>query len=116
MSARSLGPRISPASTVDARAPNSALLESAAPLGKPLVPEVWKIATVAAESMAAGGKDVASVAGADKSVEGLWLVVRLYPRAHSQGLAVRDVAFKNCFVGHQYFRAAIGQNAAHFGE
>ncbi len=66
--------------------------------------------------MAAGGKDVPGVAGAYKSVECLWLVVRLYPGAHRQRLAVRDVAFKDCFVGHQYFRAAIGQNAAHFGE
>ncbi len=40
MSARSFGPRMIPASTVDARAPSSALLESAAPLGNPLVPEV----------------------------------------------------------------------------
>jgi hypothetical protein len=35
-----LRPQKNPASTVDARAPSSALLESAAPLGKPLVPEV----------------------------------------------------------------------------
>ena len=39
-SARSLGPRKRPESTVDARAPSSALLERAAPFGNPLVPEV----------------------------------------------------------------------------
>jgi hypothetical protein len=43
-SARSFAPRNSPASTVEARAPSNARLESAAPLGKPLVPDVWKIA------------------------------------------------------------------------
>ncbi len=40
ISARSLGPRNAPAITVDERAPSSARLDSAAPLGKPLVPEV----------------------------------------------------------------------------
>ena len=53
---------------------------------------------------------------ADESVECLCLVVRLYPGAHSQRLAIYDVAFKDRSVGHQNFRAAIGQNAAHFGE
>ncbi len=40
MRARSRGPRIKPEITVDARAPSSALLDKAAPLGNPLVPEV----------------------------------------------------------------------------
>src|ERR1700677_1580269 len=56
------------------------------------------------------------IGGAYKTVECFCLVVCLYPGAHSQRLAVCDVAFKNRFVGHQYLSAAIGQNAAHFGE
>src|ERR1039457_2867054 len=55
ISARSFGPRKTPAITVDERAPSSARLESAAPLGKPLVPEGWNTAMVAAGSMTAGG-------------------------------------------------------------
>ena len=54
MSARSRGPRIMPVIIVEARAPSKALLESAAPLGKPLVPDVWKTAMVAVGSMVAG--------------------------------------------------------------
>ena len=54
INARSFGPRNIPTTTVDARAPSRARLESAAPLGKPLVPDVWKTATVAPGSMLAG--------------------------------------------------------------
>ena len=39
-SARSRVPKNIPESTVDARAPSNALLDKAAPLGNPLVPEV----------------------------------------------------------------------------
>ena len=40
MKARSFGPMNNRANTVEARPPRSARLESAAPLGKPLVPDV----------------------------------------------------------------------------
>ena len=56
MRARSLGPRNNPASTVDDAPPSNARLDRAAPLGKPLVPEVWNTAIVAVGSMAVGGK------------------------------------------------------------
>ena len=56
------------------------------------------------------------VAKAHKSIERFCLNVGLYPGAHIQRLAVCDVALKNSLVGNQNISAAIGQDAAHFGE
>ncbi len=58
----------------------------------------------------------AEAGSARESIQRLRLVVGLYPRAHIERPAVRDVAFEDRFVGYQDLRAAIGQNAAHFGE
>ena len=104
---------------MDARAPSSALLESAAPLGNPLVPEVWKTAMVAAGSMAAGGNGapVCIAAGTRRNPSSVsvsssaWIQVRT-----SQRVAVCDVAFEDGFVGDQNLGAAVGQDAAHLGQ
>jgi hypothetical protein len=58
----------------------------------------------------------AGVAEAHESVECLCFVVGLYPGANSQRVTIGDVSFEDRFVGYEYFRAAIRQNAAHFGE
>ena len=50
---------------------------------------------------------------AQKSVERLPLIIRLYPGAHLQCMAVADVPFKDQPVGDQNICAALGENPAH---
>ena len=114
--ARSFDPKKNPASTVEARAPSRALLERAAPLGKPLVPEVWNTATVAEGSMTDGLKRRPGVAHAQESVQGIRFLVGLYPCPYVQCLPAADVARKDCLVRHQDLGAAIGQDPANLGE
>ena len=115
-SARSFGPRNSPASTVEARAPSSASTGQGRALGK-----------------AAGAGSVEDGHGR-RGIDGCGgtahrsrqtrrnpssvsvLVVRLYPDAYIQGLAIPDVALEDRFVGNQNLGAAIGENAAHLGK
>src|ERR1035437_3744370 len=53
---------------------------------------------------------------AHKSIERLRFIVSLNPFAQIERVAVYDMALEDRLVRHQDLRAAIGQNAAHFGE